>query len=70
MYRMTNNAFYTISEVAKILGVSTRTLKNYEKQGKIPQPMRSRTNSWRVYTEEDIDKLKALFFPPMRFKVK
>lgn len=61
---MENNTFYTITDVARVLGLSARTLKNYEKQGKIPQPRRNPASRWRVYTEEDIEKLKALFFTP------
>jgi len=63
---MKNNHYYTIGEVAKIFNVSPRTLKNYEKQGKIPKPMRNTSNNWRIYTEEDIEKLKALFFTKPR----
>jgi len=59
---MKNDHYYTIGEAAKILGISPRTLKNYEKRGRIPEPMRNPSNNWRIYTEEDIEKLKALFF--------
>ncbi|MEA1964755.1 MAG: MerR family transcriptional regulator [Candidatus Aerophobetes bacterium] len=63
---MKSDHYYTIGEIAKILDVSPRTLKNYEKQGKIPEPMRNASNNWRIYTEEDIEKLKALFFTKSR----
>lgn len=58
------NTFYTISDVARILGISDRTLKNYENQGKIPKARRDPKSRWRIYTDEDIQKLKALFFTP------
>lgn len=59
---MRDDNYFTIGEMAKILGISPRTLKNHEKQGKIPKPMRNASNNWRVYTEEDIEKLKAFYF--------
>ncbi len=45
-----------ISEAAKLLGVSTKTLRNWEKEGKI-QPVRT-LGKHRRY---NLDEIKALF---------
>lgn len=45
-------------EVAAILGISKQTLIRYEKRGIFPEQRRNRINSWREYTQEDIDNLK------------
>ncbi len=47
------NELYTVKKAAEALGVSSKTLKNWERAGKIPSPKRNRL-LWRVYTEEDI----------------
>lgn len=47
----------TITEVAEILGVSTKTLARWEKVGKIKKPKRD-WRGWRVYEQEDIDAIK------------
>ena len=51
-----------VSQVARQIGRSERWLREAEKQGKIPTARRD-LNGWRVYTEEDIEKLKALLIP-------
>ncbi len=47
----------TITEVAEILGVSTKTLARWEKVGKIKKPKRD-WRGWRVYEQEDIEAIK------------
>ncbi len=47
-------------EVAGILGVTRRTLYNWEKAGKIPKTKRDKMSNYRIYTEEDIKKLKRI----------
>lgn len=51
-----------VSEVARELGRSERWLREAERKGKIPKARRD-LNRWRVYTEEDIERLKALLVP-------
>lgn len=51
---------YLASEVAKILGISKKTLFNWEKARKIPKPKRDPMNNYRYYTEEDLAKLKKI----------
>jgi DNA-binding transcriptional MerR regulator len=48
-----------VSEAARELGRSERWLRDAESKGKIPKAKRD-LNGWRVYTEEDISKLKEL----------
>ncbi len=47
-------------EVAAILGITRRTLYNWEKAGKIPKTKRDKMSNYRIYTEADIKKLKKL----------
>ena len=50
---------FTVSETARELGRSERWLRQAEAKGKIPKAKRD-LNGWRVYTLEDIAKLKKL----------
>lgn len=48
---------YTISQAARLLGVSTSTLRNWERKGIEPAPDRTPTGE-RRYTQEQIDQLR------------
>ena len=50
------NKFITIKEVAKILGVSKLTLRNWDNRGKL-KAHRHPFNNYRIYKIEDIDKV-------------
>jgi len=52
----------TVSEAARELGRSEKWLRNAEAKGKIPRARRD-LNGWRVYTEEDVTKIKELLVP-------
>ncbi len=53
--------YYTVSEICKLLKVKNRkTLYDWEKKGKIPKFKRHPMNNYRVYTEQDIVKLKRI----------
>ena len=56
------NRILTVSEAARELGRSEKWLRNAERNGKIPKARRD-LNNWRVYTGEDIAKLKELLIP-------
>ena len=49
----------TVSEAAREIYRSERWLRNAEAKGKIPKAKRD-LNNWRVYTPEDIAKLREL----------
>jgi DNA-binding transcriptional MerR regulator len=49
---------YSILEVAKRLGVSRESLRNWEKQGFIPKPHRRPTN-FREYTDADLEAIRT-----------
>jgi DNA-binding transcriptional MerR regulator len=51
---------YTVQEVADILGIYRGTVINYEKKGIFPEPRRNPINSYREYTEEEIEHLKSI----------
>jgi excisionase family DNA binding protein len=48
------NGLYRSSQVAKILGVSSRTLYRMLADGRIQEPMRNPENRYRLWTEVDI----------------
>jgi DNA-binding transcriptional MerR regulator len=50
---------FTVSETAREINRSERWLRLAETTGKIPKARRD-LNNWRVYTSEDISKLKKL----------
>jgi excisionase family DNA binding protein len=45
---------YTTQEVANIVGVTKKTLLNWLKLNKIPEPIRNQRNNYRIWTAEDI----------------
>jgi DNA-binding transcriptional MerR regulator len=51
---------YRTEDVARILGISKRTLCRYEKKGIFPVPSRNPINGWREYSEEDIGHLRMI----------
>ncbi len=48
--------FMTIKQAAKILGVTPLTLRNWDKNGKLPTTRHPMSN-YRIYKTEDIEKL-------------
>ena len=48
--------FVTIKKASRLLGVSTLTLRNWDKSGKF-KALRHPINNYRVYKIEDIDNL-------------
>ncbi len=54
-----------VSQAARQLERSERWLRDAERRGKIPKARRD-FNGWRVYTLEDIAKLKELLIPSGR----
>ena len=50
----------TMTEVAKTLGIHRDTLKRWIKEGKIPDARRNSRNSYRMFTQDDVNKIKIL----------
>ena len=48
--------YLTIKEVAKILGVTTQTLRNWDQKGQL-KALRNPLNNYRIYKPEDIELL-------------
>jgi DNA-binding transcriptional MerR regulator len=51
------NGHLTISEIARKVGVSAKTLVRWEKTGKIRKAKRD-WKGWRVYLEDDLAKIQ------------
>jgi excisionase family DNA binding protein len=49
---------YRSAQVAKILGVSARTLYRMLADGRIVEPMRNSQNRYRVWTEVDLQQIR------------
>ena len=48
----------SITEVAKKLGVSTKTITRWEKAGKIKQAKRD-WRGWRAYSQDELEEMKS-----------
>ena len=48
----------SITEVAKQLGVTTKTITRWEKAGKIRQAKRD-WKGWRVYSKDELEQMKG-----------
>ncbi len=51
---------FTTQEVANILKVTKKTLLNWLREGKIPEPQRNNSNNYRVWTAEDIAAIQRI----------
>ena len=58
-------AYKRIGEVAKEIGVSRQTIRNYEAQGLIPKAERMVSGS-RMYRESDVAKIKRALIRPSK----
>ena len=52
------NGLYRSAQVAKILGMSSRTLYRMLADGRIPEPMRNPDNRYRVWTDVDLQTIR------------
>ena len=57
---MVKVGYCTVADVLKELKISKNTLINWERAKKIPRARRHPMNRYRVYTQEDIDKIKKI----------
>lgn len=54
-----NNGFLRSGELARLAGVSTDTLRYYERKGLFPRPRRS-ANGYRQYPPETLDRIRLV----------
>ncbi len=59
MKRYERSHIYRSSQVATALGISKKTLDRMIADGRIPAPVRDINNNWRVWTQQEVDELKA-----------
>ncbi|MFD1032747.1 MerR family transcriptional regulator [Metaplanococcus flavidus] len=52
---------YTVQKLAKLAGVSTRTLRYYDEIGLL-EPARKSSSGYRIYGREEVDKLQQILF--------
>ncbi|WP_404430332.1 MerR family transcriptional regulator [Sutcliffiella horikoshii] len=52
---------YTVQKLAKLAGVTGRTLRYYDEIG-ILKPARMSTSGYRIYGQEEVDKLQQILF--------
>ena len=52
---------YTINKLAKLAGVSTRTLRYYDEFGLL-SPARVSSNGYRIYGQKEVDQLQQILF--------
>lgn len=57
---MRSQVFLRSAEVAEALGITKRTLKNWLRAGKIPEPERNPSNRYRQWTLQDIEAIRQL----------
>lgn len=52
---------YTISQLAKLAGISTRTLRYYDEINLL-KPKRINSSGYRIYGQEEVDRLQQILF--------
>ena len=52
---------YSVSNLAKLSGVSTRTLRYYDQIGLL-RPLRQSANGYRIYGQGEVDRLQQILF--------
>ena len=52
--------YYRVSEVCEVLGIFKNTLYNWERKRKIPKAYRDPMSGWRLYLQEDIERIKKI----------
>lgn len=61
-------SYLSVGEMASSLGVTTQTLRNWDKSGKL-KPAYISESGYRYYTEEQVAKAKGLFYPESKNKL-
>jgi len=53
-------SYLTTGQVAEVLGVTKKTLKNWLKSSLIPEPLRNPANQYRRWTLQDIESVRRI----------
>src|SRR5690606_22988064 len=61
LYNLVMKEYLTISETAKLLNKSTKTLRRWDEEGKL-SAVREPISNYRVYRREEVETLFADFF--------
>jgi MerR family transcriptional regulator, copper efflux regulator len=59
VFKMTEKTNYRSGELARLAGVSTDTLRHYERKGVLPAPQRS-ANGYRVYPSQALERVRLV----------
>lgn len=51
--------FYSIGEAAQLVGVTQKTLRVWDKEGRVKPPQRV-VNGMRLYTDQEIDLMRVV----------
>lgn len=57
MRRKRPNDTLTTAQVARVLGVTTKTLYRMLKDGRVPEPRRDVANNYRIWQPNDVQQL-------------
>ena len=60
--------YYSVGQMAENLGVTTQTLRNWDRSGKL-KPAYVAESGYRYYTEEQLAKVKGLFYTNTKEKL-
>lgn len=52
---------YTVQKLSRLAGVSARTLRYYD-EIEILKPARINSSGYRIYTQEEVDRLQQILF--------
>ena len=52
---------YTVQKLARLAGISTRTLRYYDEIGLL-KPARINSSGYRIYGQKEVDKLQQILF--------
>jgi excisionase family DNA binding protein len=50
----------SVSKAAELLEIHPSTLKRWEREGKIPKAKRAARTNMRIYTQEDVEKIRRI----------
>jgi len=60
------NKYYRVHEIAKMIDRDKTTIFRWEKDKKIDPPARD-SRGWRLYTEEDLNKMKEIIISNLKY---